>query len=124
MSLFSDLGGKRLMSDAAVFTFPEIGVMILVDVDDVLVVGPDAQVAELLQRLGERLKMKIDEPMVKEGDQALMLGRRVRRTAWGYRLSGGDKLVQKMARELSLEVAAGREVKTPAAAGQVQGSIA
>ena len=67
--------------------------------------------------------MKIDEPMVKEGDQALMLGRRIRRTAWGYRLSGGGKLVQKLARELSLEVGVGREVKTPAVAGQVRGSL-
>ena len=66
VNLFSDLGGKRLMSDAAVFTFPEIGVMILVHVDDMLVVGPDAQVAELRQRRGERIKVKIDEPMVKE----------------------------------------------------------
>ena len=54
-----------MMSDAAVFDFPEIGVMILVHVDDMRVVGPDAQAAELLQRLGERIKMKIDEPMVK-----------------------------------------------------------
>ena len=56
--------------------------MILVHVDDMLVVGPDAQAAELRPRLGERIKMKIDEPIVKEGDQALMLGRRIRRTAW------------------------------------------
>ena len=41
----------------------------------------------------------------------------------GYRLSGGDNLVQKLARDLSLEVGVGREVKTPAAAGQVQGSL-
>ena len=66
--------------------------------------------------------MTVEKPMVHEGDETKMLGRRIRRTAHGFRLGGGRELVEVLAQELDLEAGVGREVKTPAAPRQAKGS--
>jgi len=109
------------LSDAAIFHFDKISTTILVHVDDMLVMRPGELAAGLLQKIGDKLKMKVDKPIAEPGDRGRMLGRDISRTNLGFKLSGGEKLIHALALELNVEAGVGREVRTPAVGGEAFG---
>ena len=65
-----------MQSDAAVFSFDAVNVQVLVHVDDMMVLGVVEHTSELLRRLQERLKMKVEKPIEEVGDETVMRGRK------------------------------------------------
>ena len=101
-SVVIKLGMKQSLIDPTLFYDLRKRLILVVYVDDMLLLGRSLEVDLFIGQLQKQVNLKVMAMLERPNDRGVMLGRQITKTALGYTVKVGGKLVREMLKEFGI----------------------